>query len=533
MAEARQPERPGLKQAIKVYAKLQSFGKAQEEIMSKLCKMFNERIDNKTMTIDKCLYGDDPEIVDEFDTSTVTAVVAIDARQTRVLVTPTRADPAVDHWDELKHLAEKVTKPKGSIIIIIYGDEKSKNLPKDEIIAGEWKLCFQFNDESAPHPILNDRCFSLWEDFSERQKLAMSRYFYELALFPSTIDKPCNVLVIGDEPQLKIFEKILKSHAFLHMRDRPNTFGHNWDIKELYHPHFNTGEHVSVTLYCAKTDDGLPIQICNKEKIVAYQCRCSSESTSVSQKQLSLCTQCFFEDARQCDKNTTEKPPPENFYYLRMIYNKTTETASNILLYPFRYVVPTIDRVIVLCHDCVKCFTEISDERHLVGSNLQRCLEKGGISIDCDVYPLILNVSTLSNVHDEVSKRMLKTILSFMKEEDFKRLSAFEESPTFEERSTILTEQAHDIDWMTKLYTMYLCHGGFLFPENAVIEDDTPVGDTSENPTVNNKDALVGDATDDKDEKSADVTNSYVKREEDRAPENVHEPEGTQENEAK
>ncbi|XP_070533652.1 uncharacterized protein [Ptychodera flava] len=148
------------KKRIVVFTKLESFRNAAEKVKQKLQDVFHG----------------DVQILSHTDSNrntcnleSVTAVVVIDARQTRTLITPERRDRNVDHWDELHMLSTTVTDPRDSILIVIYGDEASRYLTEDEYVADRWKTTWKYNDDIAYHLTSNQRCFTIWDNFNKLQ----------------------------------------------------------------------------------------------------------------------------------------------------------------------------------------------------------------------------------------------------------------------------------------------------------------------------------------------------------------------------
>ncbi|XP_077990223.1 uncharacterized protein LOC144444612 [Glandiceps talaboti] len=99
------------KHLMYIYSKIESFNSAAATVRRSITDMINGDGDLK----------DNVEVLDydgvnqrPLDSAyTVTAVVVIDSRQTRTLITPERRDPNVDHWDDLNMLYREKTKPKG------------------------------------------------------------------------------------------------------------------------------------------------------------------------------------------------------------------------------------------------------------------------------------------------------------------------------------------------------------------------------------------------------------------------------------
>ncbi|XP_077990472.1 uncharacterized protein LOC144444806 isoform X2 [Glandiceps talaboti] len=158
------------------------------------------------------MYGKDVRL---YSYCTVTAVVVLDAcaRQTRFLITPECRDPNVDHWDELQEL-ENITKPKGSIFVIVYGDDSSRNLSDTKLVADKWLSIWRYNDEKAFMLATKRRCFTIWETFNSAQEQEFQKYLQVIPILPVD-DGKVNVLVLGDKER-KVYDGYLQRHPFLY-----------------------------------------------------------------------------------------------------------------------------------------------------------------------------------------------------------------------------------------------------------------------------------------------------------------------------
>ncbi|XP_070533571.1 uncharacterized protein [Ptychodera flava] len=208
------------KDAVILFSKLLSFQKAKCEVNSQL----NEII-GKDQIVE--IMEDNKKTYQTCDYRTVTAVVVIDARQTRTLITPSRRDANVDHWDELERL-ESVTKPKGSILLVIYGDEASKRM-ENKLVADKWLTVWKFNDEHATMFVKKNRCFTLWDKFNPEQEKQIKQYIYTL---PFIIYKNhFNILVVGDKEEPgKYHDQYLKLHPFYDLSEPKESNGKSGKI---------------------------------------------------------------------------------------------------------------------------------------------------------------------------------------------------------------------------------------------------------------------------------------------------------------
>ncbi|XP_070533655.1 uncharacterized protein [Ptychodera flava] len=201
------------KRKVLIFSKLESFRRAAQDVRHLIENIFeNDQSFEITSDVKRNRTAEDD------DSNTVTAVVVIDARQTRTLITPERRDRNVDHWDELHMLSTTVTNPRDSILLVIYGDERSRELNNSDLVAPTWLTTWRYNDEIAFSLTCNQRCFSIWDNFNESQVMAIRtfiegerrctvEYFREITDFDaakcgkvSLSSQDINVLVIGEGP---------------------------------------------------------------------------------------------------------------------------------------------------------------------------------------------------------------------------------------------------------------------------------------------------------------------------------------------
>ncbi|XP_070534104.1 uncharacterized protein [Ptychodera flava] len=241
---------------ILVYSKLVSFNTAKEAVIANLQKQIIDEDKYLRGTVEVADYGGYQQS-QSVQLCTITVVVVIDARQTRTLVTPHRRDKHVDHWDELDMLQNNVTKPKGSIILVIYGDEESKNLEED-LVADRWRLVWKFNDVFALDLVNKNRCFTIFEKFNEGQCREIRKYIQLLPLIPVYIGET-TVAVFGDGIEETLFDSCLKYHPFLRpgINQQPlNPSSQNSFVASAIPFSFGKSKSKdgSITLYCHKCD---------------------------------------------------------------------------------------------------------------------------------------------------------------------------------------------------------------------------------------------------------------------------------------
>ncbi|XP_077990122.1 uncharacterized protein LOC144444546 isoform X1 [Glandiceps talaboti] len=228
-----------------VFTKLESFHTAGEEVT----KLLKDILDTET--------GEGSDVVVERydhkkgnDTgrgfSSTSVVVVIDARQTRTLITPERRDPNVDHWNELAMLTSDVTKPKGSILLVIYGDDG--HLDDQSLISPQWLRIWKFNDTTAFTLAQNGRCLSISRNFNRRQSEHIKQYFrvtmhlnLELESLLNRCDiakaskyirnlTPRSLLVVGDDENLDAFKQYLQLNPLMAC-DKQKNIGDKIDVQ--------------------------------------------------------------------------------------------------------------------------------------------------------------------------------------------------------------------------------------------------------------------------------------------------------------
>ncbi|XP_077989881.1 uncharacterized protein LOC144444343 [Glandiceps talaboti] len=208
-----QPTHQKRKNIIYTYWKLKSFEQASADVQQSISDVVNDDDDLKD-TVEVLDYdGVNQRTLDS--AYTVTAIVVIDSRQTRTLITPERRDPNVDHWDELNMLYREKTKPKGSILIMIYGDEWSKDLPGKELVAKSWQTVWKFNDETALSLVAKNRCFSIHDEFTEFQKEKMRKYIKFLPFIPQCRGSRFKA-VVGDKATENYSKDIICNYLAKH-----------------------------------------------------------------------------------------------------------------------------------------------------------------------------------------------------------------------------------------------------------------------------------------------------------------------------
>ncbi|XP_070533658.1 uncharacterized protein [Ptychodera flava] len=124
-----------------------------------------------------------------------TVVVVIDATPDKGDISE-KGEGTVSIAGELARMEPK-TAPEGSFLIVIYGDELSKNLGESESIAENWLQVWRVKDDKAYDLARKGRCFSIWEDFNEKQREQIRQYINDI---PKVLDVKgtARTLVIGD-----------------------------------------------------------------------------------------------------------------------------------------------------------------------------------------------------------------------------------------------------------------------------------------------------------------------------------------------
>ncbi|XP_077998610.1 uncharacterized protein LOC144451596 isoform X2 [Glandiceps talaboti] len=188
---------------IYVFAKLETFRKARNDVLKQLGDVFKQC---KDVTVADY---EDYNAKDVADAKTVTVVAVLDKRQTRCLITPSRRDANIDHWDDFKEFYTK-TKPHGSILVVIYGDELSGT----GVVDDSWSKIWRFNDQNAYELTLKDRCFSLPAEgqLTDAQKETLKNYIDEIEKYPLPTKAPkLKVLSYGGK-QGELLTKYLTQH---------------------------------------------------------------------------------------------------------------------------------------------------------------------------------------------------------------------------------------------------------------------------------------------------------------------------------
>ncbi|XP_070541678.1 uncharacterized protein [Ptychodera flava] len=176
----------GRSQQVAIYTKLESYKTAGDKVRDLLRTVLEN---SGVEVVPYKDWGKGSENVP------VTVMVVIDARQARTLITPERGHRNVDHVEELAKL-ERETSPKGSILIVIYGDEYSKELSDGEYLAKQWLQSWKFNDNTAHDLALKGRCFSIYDNFNEKQEEMLRQYFQWVPMTPD-VRVNASTIVIG------------------------------------------------------------------------------------------------------------------------------------------------------------------------------------------------------------------------------------------------------------------------------------------------------------------------------------------------
>ncbi|XP_070533742.1 uncharacterized protein [Ptychodera flava] len=195
------------KHRLFVFSKLESFAKARDEVNKLLKECLRERPDVDVTDYHGSAVGVGKKY------KTITAAVVIDKRQTRCLITPSRRDRNVDHWDELRTLYRQ-TIPHGSILLFIYGDDWSKD--EDTMVSKKWFDIWRYNDTTAYELAFRSRCFTLDKKLNEKHRETLERYFSVVEKLAPGGEKNCKlkVSVAGNDERVSL-NAYLKTHPFL------------------------------------------------------------------------------------------------------------------------------------------------------------------------------------------------------------------------------------------------------------------------------------------------------------------------------
>ncbi|XP_070533631.1 uncharacterized protein [Ptychodera flava] len=269
------------KHLVAVATKLESFRKAGESIKELLSSVLGDEEDRRDFLVED--YAATKKYKD--DLASRTAVIVIDARQTRTLITPERRDKNVDHWDELSTLTDSFTLPKGAILVVVYGDEKSRQLEDGALISKQWLDTWKYNDGITYDLAVRKRCFTVWDRFNKAQTDRLREYFniaiplykfYETRLNQCFVHKTFLQLVFQKIINL-VFRVPLKQTALLITKDEvPQNFIHYLHLNPFVTSiEDKTGNISKYTVITYKVVNFVGLS--KREAIKVYQVRLSTE----------------------------------------------------------------------------------------------------------------------------------------------------------------------------------------------------------------------------------------------------------------
>ncbi|XP_070533627.1 uncharacterized protein [Ptychodera flava] len=269
------------KHLVAVATKLESFRQAGKRVKELLASILGDEEDRRDFLVED--YAAAKEYKDDF--ASRTAVIAIDARQTRTLITPERRDKNVDHWDELRTLTDSFTLPKGAVLVVIYGDERSRQLEDDALISKEWMATWKYNDGIAYDLAARKRCFTVWDSFNKAQTDRLREYFktaiplykfYETRLNQCFVHKTFLQLVFQKITN-SVFSVPLKQTVLLITTDDvPENFNHYLHLNPFVTSiEDKTGNISKYTVITYKVVNFVGLS--KREAIKVYQVRLSTE----------------------------------------------------------------------------------------------------------------------------------------------------------------------------------------------------------------------------------------------------------------
>ncbi|XP_077990195.1 uncharacterized protein LOC144444589 [Glandiceps talaboti] len=377
-----------VKHKIVLFSKLQSYNVAEEKVQHLLEEAVLDDNYMRECVIEK--YSEKPVYSDTLLFTTVTAVVVIDARQSRTLVTPQRRDKNVDHWDELDMLNCSITKPNGSLFIVIYGDEQSKTLDRNKTFADYWSREWRFEDENASQLAQTGRVFTIWEKFNKLQKDTILHFLRVQPLLPN-LDGHVSTLVFGDTSSLSVLNPYLKSHPLL-MNQKSRKHGRL--IEALYdYPHFKKNLDVTFTKLSSSSSSSTTkcsirvwysdigsIQVCGEECENDYKSNFHISANNLRlheiEDKLEICCLSF-----------------RNFFSRKL---------------------PEFNNIILVCH-CEKCYVEVNKNLEWTTDHLKTELETVGVVVTGDIVPIVQEEHWRCI---EVIDKARETITSLAKRED-------------------------------------------------------------------------------------------------------------------
>ncbi|XP_077989751.1 uncharacterized protein LOC144444209 [Glandiceps talaboti] len=240
-----------------LYTKLHSSRDAVDKLQERLKRIL---ITEDSYQIDIYQHNDMQRRFNNY--STVTAIIVLDGRQQRIVLTPSTRDKSVDYWDELLEFSKGVTKPRGSVLVIVYGDENSKRLPEKEIISKYYENVWKYHDDFAYNIAAKRRCLSLWQQFNITQETLLKDYFEEIKFLPRNVND-AHILVLGNEQQTARFKEYMQlSKLLLHCKQTRTDDYTTDEYNTVYYPD-KSKEKYSLTIYYENNSTPMNRDFCN------------------------------------------------------------------------------------------------------------------------------------------------------------------------------------------------------------------------------------------------------------------------------
>ncbi|XP_070534026.1 uncharacterized protein [Ptychodera flava] len=342
------------KHKIVLYSKLKTSYHAQDKVQQLLEEILLEDHYMVECVIEK--YNEKPVYSDAMRFAATTAIVVLDARQTRVLITPVdgRRDKTVDLWDELDSLNCNLTEPKGSILLVIYGDKFSTTLEKTKLMADKWLNVWLHSDPIANNFAQRGRCLTLWDKFNKQQRGRLMQFLREQPVLPNARQN-VNTLVFGDPRSNSVLNPHLKEHPLLnYVSEKSLTPARLHEVRHGI-PSYKQGraddpEYCFTSLHC----DLDPINVCRE----GFDFRKDFPLTARNFKEWGIANMdvgCFP--------------------HLQMLVGQS----------PLH--IPDIDNVVLVCH-CERCFFGICKNTDLITRELKKALGEVQILLKGEVIPV-------------------------------------------------------------------------------------------------------------------------------------------------
>ncbi|XP_070552373.1 uncharacterized protein [Ptychodera flava] len=343
---------------ISVFVKLSTFQTSADKVkllLEDIARKYSETVNVRVENYAGITASDSTAV-------THTVVIVIDTWQSRVCITPSRQDSMSDLRDEIGLLTDQVTRPRGSILIVLYGDDKSRGMDEDKLVADPWLRVWKHADEQAYAMATDARIFSIVDKFNMKQETAIVDYFKKLIVFPATImpvRRASNVLVIGPENAKGISETRLFNTNPLMMTKTLRQSGKLNIEGSLHLPHAD--QEVGFANATLKTYSiYLPTSMMGRG--------------SVHKDSQTCC------DYRSLSKGNFLKNGFSNLLDL---------SCLSLPLMSWMKRFPTFQRII-LFFNCEKCFVETLDDIDDLGRRLHRILRKLNIKCNGDILPLMV-----------------------------------------------------------------------------------------------------------------------------------------------